>query len=322
MKHVRRSAAGLAVAAVTASLTGVGIAQATASAPAPASPSVHVGTRAVAENVVVHGSVIDPGGAALDNVSVEARSVTAPTVVVASAITYGGDYDLYVPVGKYLLTYSDLSEVYGTLIRPALNVAGNRTLDTVRMLFPAPRAVVAPSVKGAARAGNTLRAVPGKWDVEGVELAYEWKVNGVAVAAGSTFPLSAKHVGANVSLTVIANAKEHVAAVVSTRTVKVAKFASKVVVTDTKALKDRRVVLGVRVDTLGNLKDGKVIVSEVTGPERALVARFPAAATSGSLWKHSFVLPRTKKGVHTYVVEFKGTSKVEGSAVPAIVKVR
>ena len=160
MKHVRRSAAGLAVAAVTASLTGAGIAQATASAPAPASPSVHVGTRAVAENVVVHGSVIDPGGAALDNVSVEARSVTAPTVVVASAITYGGDYDLYVPVGKYLLTYSDLSEVYGTLIRPALNVAGNRTLDTVRMLFPAPRAVVAPSVKGAARAGNTLAPSP------------------------------------------------------------------------------------------------------------------------------------------------------------------
>ena len=166
-------------------------------------------------------------------------------------------------------------------------------------------------------------AAPGEWNVEGVEFAYQWKVNGVAVSTGKTFRLEAKHVGSKVALTVTANAPGHLAAVANTKPITVAKFGSRVNVTTAKVLNDRRVALGVRLKSLGSLKGGKVFVLEVAGPDRAIVARFPAVATnSGTQWDHTFTLPKAKKGTHTYLVDFKGTNTVERSAGYATVTVK
>src|SRR5690606_6019521 len=40
---------------------------------------------------------------------------------------------------------------------------------------------VTPAIDGTARAGETLTAVTGAWKPEGVELSYQWAVDGVAV---------------------------------------------------------------------------------------------------------------------------------------------
>jgi hypothetical protein len=67
-------------------------------------------------------------------------------------------------------------------------------------LGPAP----VPAITGPAKVGSTLTAVPGTWGPAPVALAYQWKVNGVAItgATAATYKVAAAHRGKTLTVTI------------------------------------------------------------------------------------------------------------------------
>lgn len=71
----------------------------------------------------------------------------------------------------------------------------------------APTASVTPRITGLAREGQTLSATTGTWNVDGLTFTYVWYADGDVIAgqASNTLVLTADHVGAAITVVVIAD---------------------------------------------------------------------------------------------------------------------
>ncbi len=173
---LRTRAAVIAVAAL-----GVGtlLAPVTAQATVPGPRSgVAVHQRAVQlATQRLTGWTLDLDGYQLDDVTVTATDV-ATGRTVASALSYGGEYELWVPIGIYDLSYE--RDGYAPSTR-RVTVLASQYLEDVTMLLPAPTATVAPSFGSRARVGDSVVADPGTWTLDGLTLRYQWRADGVAL---------------------------------------------------------------------------------------------------------------------------------------------
>ncbi len=178
---------GVAAVSLTAlALTGTGLSHALAGTTPGVDREVLAHQRVVLDATWrVSGWTVDPDGWEIDGIQVVATHALTGEVA-ASALSYGGEYELWVPAGAYSVTYS--REGYVTRTR-TLVVAGNRSLDDVTMLRVAPQPVTLPEIQGTARVGSVLVADPGTWDVEDATLTWQWLVDGrpVAGATGERF---------------------------------------------------------------------------------------------------------------------------------------
>lgn len=177
-----------------------------------ASPAASAGFAQVdvveAAQYVAVGAVYDYEGNDLDNVLVTATPVGG-SEIAASALSYGGMYELWLDDGSYALEYTlDGHEP----VRATVVVDGqDAMLADVTMLLVAPQNTVAPSLDGRARVGEVLTAEPGAWDLDVTGFAYQWRVNGRAVrdADGRRFRVLPQHYGKTVSVDVTADLEGH-----------------------------------------------------------------------------------------------------------------
>ena len=206
MKPLSRAAATVTTAALAAS-HGLGTAG-HAAAPAVTLEAAQADPVAAAEHVL-SGSTVRPGGRPVDNISVTARDTTTGEVT-ASALSYGGVYDLHLPAGSYTLAYQDLGGRFVTFDAPdVLVVDGPSNLPVVTLYRPSPVVVTRPTVHGSPHAGYTLTVSDGEWTADGraVTLSHSWLLDGEPVAEGATFVVLASHVGH--TLTAVVEARAH-----------------------------------------------------------------------------------------------------------------
>lgn len=306
--HVHRTAA-LAAAAIVVSGTGLGVAQAAAST---ASPLANTSFKTVAASTGqwdVSGSVLDSDGDPLDDVSVEAFKIHGDAPV-ASSITYGGEFDLYLDSGRYRITVTDLDGVYPSLVVSSdMLVKKDRMLGETQMLFPAPRSTRDPVVKGRAVVGEPLSAKSGVWDTDGLSFSYTWTTGGQVVGNRATYTPSAADVGKSIRVTVTAESDGAKPGTASSALQPVAKAPSSTIVKSAK-VRARQVTLPVEVRGAGGLK-GLVVVREV-GNTRVLSK---VATTGKGAWAGIVNLSGVSAGQHRYTVTFTGSSGVADSAV-------
>jgi hypothetical protein len=89
-------------------------------------------------NAQLEGRVEKPDGSILDGVLVEAFKAgsTSNADPVASDITYGGKYHLYVPAGDYRVEYSHLSGDWGNALRTATAVKDDTVVVATVVMSP------------------------------------------------------------------------------------------------------------------------------------------------------------------------------------------
>jgi hypothetical protein len=180
----------------------------------------------------------------------------------------------------------------------------------------------APTITGVAAARETLRATPGTWQVtSGVSYAYQWFVDGVAVAkeTKSSYVVRTIDAGKAVSVRVTATATGWAAGTATTSPMPVAKLASTTTATlaEKKITQRQRGVLTVKVAMAGydvplgqiQVKDGRKVLT-VT------------ALSSGKNGTVTIRLKKLKLGKHKLTVTYLGSVATNGSAAkPVTLKV-
>ncbi|KQX74830.1 MULTISPECIES: cohesin domain-containing protein [Aeromicrobium] len=137
--------------------------------------------------------------------------VVTHTKLGTSPATTGDDVTLVTATftaiadGTATVTASDLTSVTSSASSTTTPVVGSARLAIARKA--APVATSAPSISGTARVGSVLAGDPGRWDVDGLQFAYQWSVAGVPVAGatGPTFRVPASAAGDSVTLGVTAS---------------------------------------------------------------------------------------------------------------------
>lgn len=155
----------------------------------------------------ISGDVADAWGGYLDWIDVTATPVGGGPVE-ASAITYGGEFDLWVEPGTYVIELTDLDEVMAPTSYAQQVVVVDEAVDlgTITMLYEEPWALLSPRIIGEARPGVTLSATRGVWDTPDLSFSYTWLVDGVAAGTGPTYQVQAGDVGSKVVVRVKATA--------------------------------------------------------------------------------------------------------------------
>lgn len=111
--------------------------------------------------------------------------------------------------GSTDVTASALETVASDLTAATVADVGATTVSVD--LLPAPVATVLPTVAGTSRVGQTLTATGGTWDLDGVELAYQWLSGGqpIAGATGESYQLAVADYTAAISVQVTATLADH-----------------------------------------------------------------------------------------------------------------
>ncbi|MDQ0866456.1 hypothetical protein QF036_004037 [Arthrobacter globiformis] len=164
----------------------------------------------------VTGTVLDKAGKPVVNAQIQAYTPDGSLVTRSAGTSATGKYTL-----KGLTTGSYIIKVHGALSGRGDLYSGNKTTEATATKVGVVRgsatthdlsyaAVVetltapTPTVKGTAKVGYTLTAVPGTWGPAGVTLKYQWKANGVAItgATAATSKLTAAQVGKTLTFSV------------------------------------------------------------------------------------------------------------------------
>lgn len=102
----------------------------------------------------------------------------------------------------------------------AISVRGGQTIDLGDIVLKdrAPHATTAPSVKGTPRVGGIVRVDPGRWDLAGLALTYQWRVDGrpIAGATGTSLRVQPGHRSRRLSVVVTARKEGHFGSRVTT----------------------------------------------------------------------------------------------------------
>lgn len=154
----------------------------------------------------ISGAVADAWDGYLDWIDVTATPVGGGPVE-ASAITYGGEFDLWVRPGTYVIGLTDLDEVMAPTSYSEQVVVVDEDVDlgTITMLYEEPWALVSPKIIGEARPGLTLSASKGRWDTPGLSFGYTWLRDGQPVGNGPTYKVRAADVGHKLAVRVKAS---------------------------------------------------------------------------------------------------------------------
>ena len=169
-----------AAAAVVLSVGAVGLGVSASAAPHQASRSVVASTDVAVTRYLVSGRTVDHHGSTVDDVHVTAVRLVGgePTGgEAAGSLTYGGVFQLYVPNGRYRVSFEDPQ---GRYVKPSDRTVvvsdADADLGDVTLLRPAAQALDAPAFSPAARPGTVLHATPGDWDLTNLTYGYTWLV--------------------------------------------------------------------------------------------------------------------------------------------------
>ena len=178
-----------------------------------------------------------------------------------------------------------------------------------------------PTITGVAKAKETLTATPGTWQISsGVTYAYQWFVNGEAVAkeTAKTYVVRSRDAGLPVSVRVTASATNWKQGTATSAAVTVAKLTSTTTATaaKTKITQRQRAVLTVKVAlidfgvSLGQvqIKDGTKIIASPglqTGKDGVLTIR----------------LKKLKLGKHKLTITYLGSASTAPSTDKVTIKV-
>jgi hypothetical protein len=176
----------------------------------------------------------------------------------------------------------------------------------------------APTVSGVAAARETLRATTGTWQVtSGVSYAYQWFVDGVAVAkeTKSSYVVRTIDAGKSVSVRVTATATGWAAGVATSGAMPVAKLASTTTATlaAKKITPRKRGVLTVKVAMLGY----DVALGQIEVKDGSKVLTRTALATG----KNGVVTIRLKKlklGKHKLTITYLGSVATQSSVAKRV----
>lgn len=289
-----------ALLATGAGLSGVGHA-------APLAPVAVPTTEVVAAEYVVSGTVQRANGKLLENISVTATHA-ATGEVAASALTYGGAYDLHLPAGSYVLAFADLGGYYAPheLAEP-LAVLEDVQLPVETMYRPAVLQITAPVITGTPTLGSTLTVGDGAWAQDDRQLSFRrvWLLDGTEVAQGRTLVVDTSHLGRTLTAQVTVSATGSYPATGQAQDVAVPKVATRTSIVRTR-LAERRTAV-VRVSAVGLVPGGKVTVTEqgrVLGSAR--LERGKAVVT----------LKRLRPGKHALVARYAGSALTKPSKSP------
>ena len=227
--------------------------------------------------------VIASGGAPL---------TLAPSVLAAQA---------GVPV-SYTASWAGLDARSRYLAQIAYGDTGASTLLEVVTGEPAPIATVKPRINGKPAVGKTLRATTGTWNVKGLAYAYQWSIDGVAVAdaTASTYPVVTADQGKKVTVTVTATGEGIPAGTATSAPVTVA-FDTKVTgtVSDRFARSFNQVKVRITVTSLSTAPATGVATVWVDGKKHGSV-RLTAADAGYDEYK----LPKFRSGLHAVKISF------------------
>jgi hypothetical protein len=178
-----------------------------------------------------------------------------------------------------------------------------------------------PTISGVAKAKETLTATPGTWQISsGITYAYQWFVNGQAVAreTGSKYVVRTRDAGLPVSVRVTANANNWAPGTATSAALPVEKLTSTTTATvaKKKITQRQRAVVTVKVGLLDfgvslgqvQIKDGSKVISNVglqTGKDGVLTIR----------------LKKLKLGKHKLTITYLGSASTLASSDKVTIKV-
>lgn len=166
-------------------------------------------------------------------------------------------------------------------------------------LLDAPVATTAPKILGTPRPGTTVTADGGSWDVPGVELSYQWKLNGRPIpgATGMTYRVPGYAAGKRLAVTVTALAPDHYPGTATSPSIKVRYLPVAITLGPTKAKPGKRPLIvanvieppfGFAKGSLAVTYDGRLIRRAVPIRHGFGAFRLPAKATGRHLLKVVF----------------------------------
>ena len=162
-----------------------------------------------AATYLVHGEVDGADDSPLDDVEVEAWAPDA-TEPAASAITYGGGYDLWLPEGSYQVRFHDLDgrgrdTTYPGTVALDVDAPATTDLDPVHLTQGSASCTASPGLTGGHRVGQVLHAGTGTWQpTTGLAYGYTWKVGDTVVGTGPSLVLRPAWVGRTARVVVAA----------------------------------------------------------------------------------------------------------------------
>ncbi|GAB2854652.1 hypothetical protein [Nocardioides pacificus] len=304
MMPQRRPAAFLLFSAAIAALVA---APATAVVPAVDGPAPAAIAMAAADHVVL-GSVTGPGGTPWENVKVAATPVGS-TVPAASALTYGGRYELRLAPGTYRVAFSDLAERVPDQERASLVTVLAGQIDALdlgaqRLVLGTVTSSLAPAIVGAPHVGSTLSVTEGSWTPGLAVVEPTWVAGETTLGAGSSLRLAPAQLGKRIHVATAATRAGWLDGAARTTPVTVGKAPSTVSASAPGVVRRGKAA---RVNVVVSDRSGTPVKGTVTLTEkgRKLGAANVAGATKAT---RAFVLKGLRPGVHVVVVTWSGST--------------
>ena len=300
------------LAGLVAALCFVGL------SPSSASPSTWSAPQAMAPaSSVIAGTTVDSRARAVDDISVEAFAVDAEAGddPEASDISYGGEFMLVVPAGSYVVRFTDLDDRFLTQEfhdGDAVKVTKNEHVDLGEVTMLREGEIVnteAPTVKGNAVAGRTVKATPGTWTPDATSYAYQWLIGGrpVAGATSKRFDVPGLKAGKRLSVRVDVSAGGETEAATSK-----AVTIGRVPTTTALRLKDKTIRSGKRAVAIVKVASADAL--PLKGKEFRLTgAGTKLGAKLNAKGKATLRLPRLSRGTYRLVAVFPQTTQAAGS---------
>lgn len=307
-----------AAAAVVVSVGAVGLGVSASAAPHHAPRTVAPSGGVVETRYLVEGRTVDHTGSTVDDVHVTAVRLVRgePTGgEAAGSLTYGGVFELYVPDGRYRVSFEDPQ---GRFVKPSdrtVVVSGEDVdLGDVTLLHPAAQALDAPAFSPAARPGTVVRATPGTWDLPGLSYGYTWLLDGDRVGTGASYKVGVGDVGHQLRVVVQADRPGHERGTARSSAEQVVKWRSSLSARLVTTTAGRAVVLtvlsGSPVGAHGDVTlkvDGRAVRTGTLGSDSTEVRIF---------------IPRLPRGRHELRLVYAGDDRVSGGATSLDLVVR
>ncbi|MFF2316417.1 carboxypeptidase regulatory-like domain-containing protein [Arthrobacter sp. NPDC058097] len=164
----------------------------------------------------VTGVVLDKAGKPVVNAMIQAYTPDGSLVTRTAGTNATGQYTLSgLSTGNYVIKvhgalsgrgdlYSGNVGTEATATKVSVVRGNSTTHDLSYAAVVQTLTAPTPVVKGTARVGSTLTAIPGTWGPSPVALKYQWKANGAAItgATATTFKLTSAQVGKTLTFSV------------------------------------------------------------------------------------------------------------------------
>jgi len=174
----------------------------------------------------------------------------------------------------------------------------------------APVNLTAPSITGAPRAGSSLVAAPGEWDLPGLGFEYQWRANGTAIAGatGSRYAVTARDAGAVISVEVSAGLGDGPRASALSSSVTVLFDSTAAIALDRNAARPAQAVVGtVTVSSASASPPTGTVTVTVNGRS------VQAAITAAERGRISVTLPALPSGIWRVTAAYSGDAAIAGS---------